>query len=138
MRSIYYIATIVNIYRKVIDEIWNQKENYTYNKTYENILTRAGNRDSVVQFFKGKDSYNWQYYNGRCEVSNQDFLGVVLEYDKKNKLIKLEQRNYFEIGNKIEIFGPNTNTKKLTIKAHRFSTKAVTKIENAGGKAEVI
>ena len=28
--------------------------------------------------------------------------------------------------------------KKLTVKANRFSTKAVTKIENIGGKAEVI
>lgn len=115
MRSIYYIATIVNIYRKVIDEIWNQKENYVYNKTYEKILTRAGNRDSVVQFFKGIDSPNWQYYNGRVEVSNQDFLGVVLEYDKDSKLIKVEQRNYFKVGDKVEIFGPEMDTKKITI-----------------------
>ena len=28
--------------------------------------------------------------------------------------------------------------KKITIKAHRFSSKAVTKIESKGGKAEVI
>ena len=115
MRSIYYIATIVNIYRKVIDEIWNQKENYVYNKTYEKILTRAGNRDSVVQFFKGIDSPNWQYYNGRVEVSNQDFLGVVLECDKDSKLIKVEQRNYFKVGDKVEIFGPKMDTKKITI-----------------------
>lgn len=116
MRSIYYIATIVNIYRKVIDEIWNQKENYVYNKTYEKILARAGNRDSVVQFFKGNDSSYWQYYNGRVEVSNQDFLGVVLDYDKEKHLIKIEQRNFFKVGDSIEIFGPEIETKKLTIK----------------------
>ena len=29
-------------------------------------------------------------------------------------------------------------TKKVTVKAHRFSSKAVTKIENAGGTVEVI
>lgn len=115
MRSIYYIATIVNIYRKVIDEIWNQKENYVYNKTYEKILARAGNRDSVVQFFKGNDSSYWQYYNGRVEVSNQDFLGVVLDYDKEKHLIKIEQRNFFKVGDCIEIFGPEIETKKLTI-----------------------
>ena len=28
--------------------------------------------------------------------------------------------------------------KKITVKAHRFSSKAVSKIEEAGGKAEVI
>ena len=38
----------------------------------------------------------------------------------------------------IKVLGNGELTKKLTIKAHRFSSKAVTKIESAGGTAEVI
>ncbi|MDD2505031.1 MAG: 50S ribosomal protein L15 [Bacilli bacterium] len=38
----------------------------------------------------------------------------------------------------IKVLGTGELTKKLTIKAHRFSSKAVTKIEGAGGTAEVI
>ena len=38
----------------------------------------------------------------------------------------------------IKVLGNGTLDKKLTIKAHRFSSKAVTKIEEAGGKTEVI
>lgn len=38
----------------------------------------------------------------------------------------------------IKILANGELDKKLTIKAHRFTTKAVTKIEKAGGKAEVI
>ena len=38
----------------------------------------------------------------------------------------------------IKVLGDGTLDKKLTIKATRFTTAAVTKIENAGGKAEVI
>ncbi len=38
----------------------------------------------------------------------------------------------------IKVLGNGDLTKKLTIKAHRFSSKAVTKIESAGGTAEVI
>ena len=38
----------------------------------------------------------------------------------------------------IKVLANGELDKKLTIKAQRFSTKAVTKIENAGGKAEVI
>ena len=45
MRSIYYIATVISIYRKVIDEYYHQKEKYTYNKEYEDILRRCANRD---------------------------------------------------------------------------------------------
>ncbi|HOP65566.1 MAG TPA: 50S ribosomal protein L15 [Bacilli bacterium] len=38
----------------------------------------------------------------------------------------------------IKVLAYGELTKKVTIKAHRFSSKAVTKIESAGGKAEVI
>ncbi len=38
----------------------------------------------------------------------------------------------------IKVLASGNLEKKLTIKAHRFSSKAVTKIEDAGGKAEVI
>ena len=44
----------------------------------------------------------------------------------------------FAIINLSEVLGNGELTKKLTVKANRFSTKAVTKIENIGGKAEVI
>ena len=105
MRSIYYIATVVSIYRKAIDDVYNK--NYTYNSSYENILSRVANRDSIVQFFDGNYSENCSYYNDRIEVSNQDFLGVVINYDEKTKTATIEQRNYFKKGDIVEFFGPN-------------------------------
>lgn len=38
----------------------------------------------------------------------------------------------------VKVLGNGELAKKLTVKADRFSSKAVTKIEDAGGKAEVI
>ena len=107
MRSIYYIATIVGTYRKVIDNYWNKIEGYEYNLKDEQILRSCANRDAVSQFYDGTNDYTCQYYNGRVEVSNQDFLGVILEYNKETKIAKIEQRNYFKVGDTIEIFGPN-------------------------------
>ena len=107
MRSVYYIATVISVYRKVIDEYLKDKENYKYNINYETILNNVANRDSISQFFNGNFGKESQYYNGRVEYSNQDFLGIVLDYDEKTKLVKIEQRNYFKVGDTIEIFGPN-------------------------------
>ena len=106
MRSSYYIATIVSIYRKVIDDYLNNKD-YKYNKELEMVLRRCANRDSVPQFFDGNYDNSCSYYNGRVEVSNQDFLGIVLDYDKENHIATIEERNYFKKGDKVEIFGPN-------------------------------
>lgn len=107
MRSTYYIATIVSIYRKVIDLYWNKKDKYEYNVEYERILRSCANRDSVPQFFNGKYDESCSYYNGRQEVSNQEFLGTILEYNPENCCAVIEQRNYFKVGDVVEIFGPN-------------------------------
>ena len=113
MRSIYYIATVVSIYRQVIDKYLSDKNNYRYDLELEKILTNCANRDSIPQFFDGNYDESVQYYNGRVEVSNQDFLGLVLDY--QDGIVTLEQRNYFKPNDQVEIFGPNMQTISLTI-----------------------
>ena len=108
MRSIYYIATVVSVYRKVIDEYLHNRKNYTYNETYKGILDNCANRDSIVQFFDGNSDYHCQYYNKGLEVSNQDFLGIILDYQDGYAIIS--ERNFFRPGVVAEIFGPNTET----------------------------
>lgn len=114
MRSIYYVATIVNIYRKAIDEYY---ENECIKNIEEKIkiVRRCANRDSIVQFFNGVNDYTCGYYNGRFEESNQDFLGVVLEYNNKTKVAVIEQRNYFKKGDIVDIFGPKHETYTIKI-----------------------
>lgn len=114
MRSIYYIATIVDTYRRVIDECLNN--NYKYKEYYEKILRNCANRDSVPQFFNGINDHTCQYYNGRVEISNQDFLGIILDYDDETKVVTIEQRNYFKKGDVIEIFGPSIPIITIKIK----------------------
>lgn len=113
MRSVYYIATIVNVYRKLIDNYVNDPEGYKYDSECEKVLRRCANRDAVAQFFNNDSSKNCQYYNGREEVSNQDFLGIVL--DQQDDLVTVEERNYFQKGDVVEVFGPKTETFTMTI-----------------------
>ena len=114
MKSIYYLATLLSVYRKVIDDYYAGK--YEYSKEDELILERVANRDSLPQYFDKKPGVNEQYYIGREENSNQDFLGVVLDYDKDNKEIVIEQRNFFKVGDTINIFGPNKESFNLEVK----------------------
>ena len=109
MRSVYYIATVVKTYRKIIDEYFDNPKNYKFNKEYQKTLDDVANRDSIPQFFDGNFGKEVQYYNGRTETTNQDFIGIVVSYDEKNNLAKVEQRNYFKKGDNIEIFGPKTS-----------------------------
>ena len=107
MRSIYYIATVVSAYPKVIDAYYENRLTKELIQQEKKVLDRVANRESTVQFFDGYYGKDCQYYNGRFELSNQDFLGIVLEYDEKKNLAKIEQRNYFKVGDLVEFFGPN-------------------------------
>ena len=113
MRSIYYIATVLSSYRKIIDDVINNRINDKTINYYLKVLNRCANRESNPQFFKGLPNYKDQYYNGNREVSNQDFLGVVLSND--NGLITLEQRNFFKKGTIVEFISPNFEETEYTI-----------------------
>ena len=107
MRSSYYVATVISCYRKLIDAYYNNSFSDSLLEKTSKILNRVANRESTSQYFKGYVNENDQYYAEREEVSNQDFLALVTGYDQKNKILILEQRNYFKPGDKVTIFTPD-------------------------------
>lgn len=110
MRSNYYIATVVSTYREAIDSFYNNTLNEEKKIKYMKVLNRVANRDSKEQFYKTFPNKDGSYYVGRREVSNQDYLGLVLDYDDNSKMVTLTQRNYFKKGDVVEFFGPNIET----------------------------
>lgn len=106
MRGTYYIATVISCYRNLIDAYYNN--NWTKSNLERNLklLSRVANRESTSQYFMNEATYKDQYYLDRMEVSNQDFLGLILDYDEKTSYATIEQRNYFKKGDKVNIFGP--------------------------------
>ena len=129
MRGIYYIATVILSYRRIIDKILNHTLTNQDKEYYLKVLNRCANRESKPQFFDGVPDKSGQYFLGRQEVSNQDFLGLVLDYDDNNKIVKLEQRNYFKVGDEVEFFGPNMET--FSYKIHRIENELHEEIEVA-------
>lgn len=115
MRSNYYVATVINAYRNAIDDYYCNKLTKERIEYYKKILDRVANRDSVCQFFDKFPGTNEQYFLGRQEVSNQDFLGLVLDYDDDKKEAIITQRNYFKKGDIVEVFGPSIETFSFVI-----------------------
>lgn len=115
MRSYYYLATVIGTYRKIIDSYY--ENNLTEEKLdlYEKRLARVANREVSSQYFLKKADYTDQYYSGRKEESNQDYLGLITGYDEKNKCIILIERNYFKPKDKVEIFTPDGEIYSYTI-----------------------
>ena len=136
MRSNYYLATVNSCYRNLIDAYYNN--NYTKELVEKNtkLLARVANRESSSQYFKGYVNFNDQYYNGRTEFSNQDFLAQVLSYDSKAGVATIEQRNYFKVGDTVNLFGPNNVD--IDFKIEKIETEDGTSVEVANHPKEIL
>lgn len=106
MRSPYYLATVISSYRKIIDCYYDGTLNDKIFEEENKILSRVSNRDNSTHYFTKEADFTDQYYSGRWELSNQDYLAFVLDYDRDNKICKIAQRNYFGVGDMVEIFTP--------------------------------
>ncbi len=107
MKSLHYIATVVSTYRKLIDAYCDDPDHFQQNESYRDELLKAANRALCQGFFYDHPSQEEQLFYMRDEHPTQEFVMRVLEYDKQNHLVKIEQRNYFKVGDKIEIFSPH-------------------------------
>ncbi len=106
MRSLYYLATVIGSYRRIIDSIYEDNLTTEEFSLLEERLKRVANRETSSHYFLREADWTDQYYTGRVEVSNQDYLGLVTGYDEENKCLILIERNYFKPGDKVEIFTP--------------------------------
>lgn len=104
MRSLYYLATVIGTYREIIDRYYDKSLTPEIMEVLQQRLDRVANRETSTHYFMKEADYTDQYYSGRSEVSNQDYLGQVISYE--NNLIKFYERNYFEVGDLVELFTP--------------------------------
>ena len=115
MRSHYYLATVISSYRKIIDACYNHTLTKELLEREEFVLSRVANRETSTHYFTHKADENDQYYTGRQELSNQDYLAYILDYDEDNHIVTISERNYFEPGTEVEIFMPSGKVISFTV-----------------------
>ena len=113
MRSVYYIATVINVYRRAIDEYYMGKLTKERIKYFRKILNRVANRDSCDQFFNCFPTEREQYFLGREEVSNQDYLALIDDYD--GEYVMAISKNYFKKGDRVQIISPKREVISFTM-----------------------
>ncbi|MCU5746426.1 U32 family peptidase [Staphylococcus sp. SQ8-PEA] len=111
MKSIHYIATVVSVYRKVIDAYAENPEQFRINPEWLIELDKCANRDTAPAFFEGTPGYEEQMFGSeQNKKAPYDFCGLVLAYDSDSQLATIQQRNHFKPGQEIEFFGPEIDS----------------------------
>ena len=106
MKSVFYLATVLRVYREAIDSYYRDPEKYRFRGEWMEELTKASHRRFTTGFFYGKPDADTQNYESSSYIRNYDFIGKVLAYDDGTHTAVIEQRNNFRTDDEIEIFGP--------------------------------
>ncbi len=119
MRSVYYLATVIGAYRKIIDYYLEDSKEKELLSKEQKSLANVSNRETSAHYFPKEnnfsDEFSDQYYTGRQEISNQDYLGLIIDYDDKNKRLILKEKNFFSVGDQVELFTPSLMTYSFTV-----------------------
>ncbi len=106
MKSLHYIATVVNAYRRIIDEYETTGMVKDFS-IYEDAIAKAENRLTGSGFLFHNPTINEQLYDLNLTCPTKEFIGIVRRYDKETKTAYIEQRNYFLPNTDVEVFSPS-------------------------------
>ena len=108
MKSIYYVAGCTKVYREAIDDYYRDRKDYEAKKSYYiDELNKVSHRRYSTGFYFGQQSN--EIYDTASYSQTYDFLGIVLDFDEKNNIATVEQRNKISVGDRVEILSPKKN-----------------------------
>ncbi len=114
MKGEYYLATVINAYRRAIDEYYKIGDSYKQNPLYQTELKKTFHRAFTTAYAFGKNDDTVNYENSQS-TGDSLFIASVLGYDDDKKAIVIEMRNRFKKGDVLEILSPSDNFNKKII-----------------------
>lgn len=114
MKTLHYLATVVNSYRHLLDKFPPSNKHI---KDWSNELLKAAKRPiSDGCFLKPIDQTKLIYHeSNKPYIKQQNFVFIVTKQISKNKY-EIISKNYFTIKNEIEILSPNCSLQKIKLK----------------------
>ena len=107
MKTVYYVANVVNAYRRAIDLQNPTKEQI---ELLEQETYKCKNRGYSTGFYYGRDTAK-QTYSKEQKTDGYNFIAVVLDAVGDGYLV--EMRNRFKTGDKLEILSSGDDFGKL-------------------------
>ena len=109
MKSAFYVATIVSVYRKALDQYLRDPSGYRFDPAWMKELKKVSHREFTTGFYFNKPTNKDQDYSSSAYTREYAFVGVVREYDAETGIAIVEQRNKMSLGDVLEVFGPFTD-----------------------------
>ena len=106
MKSPYYVATVVNAYRRAIDDYYAGNP---FNTDLVEELDRTSHRRYTTGFYFG--SKDKEYLESSMPVQSYEFMAMV-RGENKDGYVEIEQRNRFKVGDTLNVLSPGDEFNK--------------------------
>ena len=110
MKSAFYVATVINAYRRALDAIANGTFNNGLINELNAELDKASHREYTTGFYFGEEQTR-QYYPSSKATETYKFVAVVKAVNADGT-ITIEQRNKFVLGDVLETLSVTPDTDK--------------------------
>ena len=104
LKTEYYLASIINVYRNAIDDYIKDPKRYDY-KRYLNEIEKVKTRGLTTFYFNDRENKDIQEYTGKQHNDLYQFGGKVIKYDESKSIIEI--RNRLQVGDELEIIIPH-------------------------------
>ncbi len=106
LKTEYYLASVVNVYRNAIDDYMANPEGYDYTK-YLKELEKVKTRGLTTFYFNDRNNRDFQEYEGKQYNPDYEFGGKILEDKSANSRVLIEIKNKLSVGDTLELIIPN-------------------------------
>ncbi len=127
MKSDYYVASVVNAYRRALDKTLES------DKLHDELEKTSHRRYTTGFYFNSDDK---EYIESSMPIQTAQFIAKVVE-DESEGFVKVEMRNRFMVGDILEVLSPDDNFLK-TIKIEKIFASDGTEIQDAKRVQEVV
>ena len=106
LKTEYYLASVVNVYRNAIDDYMANPEGYDYTK-YLKELEKVKTRGLTTFYFNDRNNRDFQEYEGKQYNPDYEFGGKILEDKSANSSVLIEIKNKLSVGDTLELIIQN-------------------------------
>lgn len=105
VKTEYYVASVVKIYREAIDSYFRDPEKYRFKEEWMEELRKVSHRPYWEGFCFGGDEPG-QNYQSSNYIREYDVVGILKSYDEQTGIAEIIQRNRFFRGDELEVISP--------------------------------
>ncbi len=114
MKSEYYLATVVNAYRRAIDAYYKNGKKYKDNALFQTELKKTAHREFTTAYITGFNDRTVNYDDSQSKGTHK-FMANVISGNENTDYALIEMRNRFKVGDRLEVLSPSDSFNKTFV-----------------------